>query len=103
MTTKALRCGPWVAAGLMLLSATAAASAAGCAFEPQGEGRVAAVIDARTFRLDDGREVRLAGIVPVVTDKTKPTALAAIIMGRDVTLRGGDDAPDRYGRQQAFV
>ena len=37
---------------------------ADCAFEPQGEGRVAAVIDGRSFRLDDGREVRLAGIEP---------------------------------------
>ena len=77
-------------------------AAAGCAFEPQGEGRVAAVIDARTFRLDDGREVRLAGIVPVTADKTK-AALAAIVTGRDVTLRGEEDAPDRYGRQPAFV
>ena len=37
-------------------------------------------------------------------DKTKATAaLAAVIAGRDVTLRGEDDAPDRYGRQPAFV
>ena len=39
----------------------------GCSFAPQGEGRVGAVIDARTFRMDDGREVRLAGI-ETVTD-----------------------------------
>ena len=102
MTTKALRCASRVAAGLMLLSASIPANAAGCSFEPQGEGRVAAVIDARSFRLDDGREVRLAGIVPVAPDKTK-AALAAIVAGRDVTLRGEDDAPDRYGRQPAFA
>lgn len=102
MTTKALRCGSWIVAGLMLVTATASANAAGCSFEPQGEGRVAAVIDARTIRLDDGREVRLAGIVPLVADKTK-AALAAIVTGREVTLRGEDDAPDRYGRQPAFV
>jgi hypothetical protein len=49
-----------------LVVATAGpANAAGCAFEGQGEGRVAAVIDARTFRLEDGREVRLAGIEPL--------------------------------------
>jgi endonuclease YncB( thermonuclease family) len=102
MTTKALRCGSWLAAGLMLVAAIAPANAGGCSFEPQGEGRVAAVIDARTFRLDDGREVRLAGIVPATPDKTK-AALAAIVTGRDVTLRGEDDAPDRYGRQPAFV
>jgi endonuclease YncB( thermonuclease family) len=104
MTTKTLRCGFWGAAGLLLLSATAPASAAGCAFEPQGEGRVVAVIDARTIRLDDGREVRLAGIVPIASDKTKAAAaLTAVVSGREVTLRGEDDAPDRYGRQPAFV
>ena len=88
----------------MVVIVAAPAWSAGCAFEPQGEGRVAAVIDARTFRLDDGREVRLAGIVPAITDRTKATAaLAAIVGGRDVTLRGEDDAPDRYGRQLSFV
>ena len=89
--------------GPLLLDASPA-SAAGCAFEPQGEGRVAAVIDARTFRLDDGREVRLAGIEPAVPDGTKAAAaLSSIITGRDVTLHGQDDAPDRYGRQPAFA
>jgi endonuclease YncB( thermonuclease family) len=95
----------------MLVAAVASpAVAAGCAFEPQGEGRVAAVIDARSFRLDDGREVRLAGIETVTgdstDDKTKPNrtaALAAIVAGRAVSLSGEDDAPDRYGRQTAFV
>ena len=60
------------------------------------------MIDARTFRLDDGREVRLAGVEPAASDNTK-AALTAIIAGRDVTLRGDDDTPDRYGRQPAFV
>jgi endonuclease YncB( thermonuclease family) len=89
---------------LMLMAATGAARAEGCAFEPQGEGRVAAVIDARTFRLQDGREVRLAGIEPVANEKTnRSSALAAILAGHEVTLRGEDDTPDRYGRQPAFV
>jgi hypothetical protein len=49
--------------GFMLAAAAAGPTvAAGCTFEPQGEGRVAAVIDARSFRLQDGREVILAGI-----------------------------------------
>jgi endonuclease YncB( thermonuclease family) len=92
--------------GVVLVAATAEpVRAAGCSFEPQGEGRVAAVIDARTFRLQDGREVRLAGIEPVVTEAgaNRPPALAALVAGREVTLRGEDDAPDRYGRQPAFV
>lgn len=87
-----------------LLATAVPADAAGCAFEPQGEGRVAAVIDARTFRLTDGREIRLAGIEPVVSGKTSRTAaLAAITTGREVTLSGDSDSPDRYGRQPAFV
>jgi endonuclease YncB( thermonuclease family) len=89
---------------LVLVLAAAPARAAGCSFEPQGEGHVAAVIDARTFRLDDGREVRLAGIEPALSDRTKAAAaLSAIIGGRDVTLHGEDDTPDRYGRQPAFA
>jgi endonuclease YncB( thermonuclease family) len=106
----ARRCGAIVViatCSLMLVPAgVRPADAAACNFEPQGEGRVAAVIDARSFRLQDGREVRLAGVEPAVADNAKASrtaALAAIIAGRDVTLRGEDDAPDRYGRQPAFV
>jgi endonuclease YncB( thermonuclease family) len=89
---------------LMFVAAATPAVAAGCSFESQGEGRVAEILDARSFRLQDGREVRLAGIEPVVAEKASRTsALSAIIAGRDVTLRGEDDTPDRYGRQPAFV
>jgi endonuclease YncB( thermonuclease family) len=88
----------------MLLAAAAPADAAGCAFEPQGEGRVAAVLDARSFRLDDGREIRLAGIEPAAFEKAeRASALAALIAGQQVKLSGKDDAPDRYGRQSAFA
>src|SRR5450631_4362384 len=100
------RRGRFVAVALLVAAAAGRADAAGCAFEPQGEGRVAAVIDARSFRLQDGREVRLAGIEPVGAGQgnaNRAPALAAIVMGRDVTLRGEDDMPDRYGRQPAFV
>ena len=101
--------GGWIAAlstcsVMLVVAATGPAGAAGCAFEPQGEGRVVEIIDARTFRLADGREVLLAGIEPVVTEKAgRASALSAILAGRDVTLRGEDDTPDRYGRQPAFV
>ena len=80
--------------------------AAPCAFEPQGEGRVTAVIDARSFRLEDGREVRLAGIEPAFAEKPGLSARGrstAMLAGRDVRLGGEDDTPDRYGRQIAFV
>jgi endonuclease YncB( thermonuclease family) len=109
-TTSGLRrqrCAATALCGFLLIAATAGpADATGCAFEPQGEGRVATVIDERSFRLEDGREVRLAGIEPVMTDETKANrmlALSAIVAGREVTLSGEDDTPDRYGRQAAFV
>jgi endonuclease YncB( thermonuclease family) len=92
--------------GLLLVAVAAKpALAAGCLFEAQGEGRVAAVIDARSLRLEDGREVRLAGIEPVVSEKNtnRTAALSAIVAGQQVTLHGADDTPDRYGRQPAFV
>jgi endonuclease YncB( thermonuclease family) len=109
VTRTGPRRGGFVAAALpcsLMLVAAAASSAvaAGCALESQGEGRVAAVIDSRTFRLQDGREVRLAGIEPVVAEKANRTsALAAIVAGREVKLHGEDDTPDRYGRQPAFL
>src|ERR1700728_1121343 len=88
----------------LVVAGAGPAIAAGCAFETQGEGRVAAVIDARSFRLEDGREIRLAGIEPVASENTnRSSALSAIVTGQDVTLRGADDTPDRYGRQPAFV
>jgi endonuclease YncB( thermonuclease family) len=79
---------------------TATARAAPCAFEAQGEGHVAEIVDGRSFRLLDGREIRLAGIEPIAKDTS---ALAALIKDRDVSLHGPDDTPDRYGRQPAFA
>ena len=93
-----------LAGALATIVAHACALAAPCSFETQGDGRVVAVIDARSFRLADGREVRLAGIEPGSIEAARSTAaLSAIVAGRDVTLRADDDAPDRYGRQTAFV
>ncbi|MDA9435999.1 nuclease [Bradyrhizobium sp. CCBAU 51627] len=77
-----------------------AASATPCQFDTQGEGRVVAVVDARSIRLDDGRDVRLTGIEATATTKQ---ALTSLLVGRDVILRGTDDTPDRYGRQGALV
>lgn len=80
------------------------ADTAECTLEQQGQGRVAAAIDVRSLRLEDGREIRLAGIERAGADRAGGrSALAAIVDGREVTLHGDDDAPDRYGRQSAFV
>lgn len=83
-----------------LLFAANTALASPCQFESQGEGRVAAIVDAHSVRLVDGREIRLIGIEPTATTKQ---ALTSLLAGRDVTLRGADDTPDRYGRQGALV
>lgn len=77
-----------------------------CNLPAQGEGRVSAIIDGRTLRFDDGREVRLAGLeLPgPASDRQRATAvLTTLLDGEFATLRGGDDAPDRYGRQTALV
>jgi len=110
---------PWFECRRLALAAIALcglpptqAIAGGCLLAPQGEGRVTQVIDARTLRLDDGRDVILAGIEPVTADesgdagKTRANgvaALSAIVAGHDITLHGDDDTPDRYGRQPALV
>jgi endonuclease YncB( thermonuclease family) len=94
------------AAAVLIAISASAASAEGCLFEPQGEGRVTAIVDSRSFRLEDGREIRLAGIEPAFPEQpaaTRRQVLVTILMGRDVLLRGEDDTPDRYGRQSAFV
>jgi endonuclease YncB( thermonuclease family) len=84
----------------ILLVAGPSAVASPCQFESQGESHVAAIVDARSVRLDDGREIRLTGIEPTTTTKQ---ALTSLLAGRDVTLRSNDDTPDRYGRQGAFI
>ena len=74
--------------------------------ERVGEGRVASVIDARTFRMQDGREVRLAGVEDTRSGlPAKPeqrAALESLVAGRDIVLRGSPK-PDRYGRIVAFA
>jgi endonuclease YncB( thermonuclease family) len=77
-----------------------------CATEQVGEGRVAAIIDARTFRMQDGREVRLAGVEEAMSGRPpmaeQRAALEALAGGRDVVLRGSRKE-DRYGRLVAFA
>ncbi len=96
-----LRCGAMLCCAALLLAASHARAA--CTLPPQGEGQVSDLIDARTFRLNDGREIRLAGIEIPPKDLARTDALATLIGGRAVTLHGADDAPDRYGRQPALV
>ncbi len=94
------------AVALAVIGASAAARAEGCTFADLGEGHVANIIDGRSFRLTDGREVLLAGIEPAASDPraaNKDSALSHILADQDVILQGENDAPDRYGRQTAYV
>lgn len=78
---------------------------AGCVdLAEQGEGQVVAIVDARSLRLDDGREIRLAGL-EIESPRQAETiaALVELVRGRHVVLRGADDTPDRYGRQPSYV
>lgn len=85
--------------------ATVQPSRAACDLDLQGTGRVAEVIDPRTIRLDDGREVRLIGIEPPATSYRNDSLawLRRLLPGAQVTLHADSDTPDRYGRQPAFV
>ena len=99
-----LPCARRMAIALLVVALPGLAHAAPCRFEDQGQGHVTEVVDGRSFRLADGREVKLAGIEP--TDATKGeriAALSAIIADKDVSLHWPDDTPDRYGRQTALV
>lgn len=89
---------------LLVVATLGTARAAPCLFEPQGGGHVAEIIDGKSFRLADGREIKLAGIEPAGESKAERiAALAAVLKDKNVSLHWGDDAPDRYGRQTAFV
>ena len=60
----------------------------------------------RRAQLSPGRRPRGAARRHRADRPTRPrarAALAAMLGGREVTLRGEDDTPDRYGRQPAFV
>jgi endonuclease YncB( thermonuclease family) len=87
----------------MSFAVTSPSVASGCQFDIQGKGLVSAVIDARTLRLEDGHEVRLAGIEVVAGDSGDWRPALASLIGRQVILRGERDDPDRYGRQSSFL
>jgi hypothetical protein len=86
----------------MLFSA-APTLADGCQPVIQNDGVVSAVIDPRTLRLDDGRDVRLAGVEVIAGEAANRQPALAGLIGRRVILRGERDDPDRYGRQTAFI
>jgi len=86
-----------------------------CRLEVAGSAKVASVLDGRSFRLADGREIRLAGIevpfAPTVGEtgaraeagRAARAALASLIDGQTVELRQNGTTADRYGRLLAHA
>jgi endonuclease YncB( thermonuclease family) len=88
-----------------VLDASAQIADSPCASGPTIAGRVANVIDGRSFVLDDGREVRIVALeVPAdsVTGHAARNLLDTALSGRTVELRPAGP-PDRYGRIVAHV
>src|SRR5262249_10897042 len=92
------------------------AAPSACKAEVFATGAVATVMDGRSFTLNDGRDIRLAGIeVPLLpaagetgataeAGLTSRAALASLVAGQSVELRQiRDTPPDRYGRILAFA
>jgi endonuclease YncB( thermonuclease family) len=71
-----------------------------CELRNPGDATVRMALDGRTLALNDGREVRLAGIE--VADAAR-AALQRLIDGRDVALARLGPETDRYGRLVAVV
>jgi endonuclease YncB( thermonuclease family) len=82
--------------------AFARAEKTSCAPEVIGAATVRTVADGRTLTLNDGREVRLAGI-EVPTGDAARAALAGAVAGQTVTLARLGPAFDRYGRRLALL
>jgi endonuclease YncB( thermonuclease family) len=103
----------WVAVGfglaVLLAGAARADDTPQCKPAAIGAGQVRMVVDGRTLRLSDGREVRLAGIeVPRRDDRESApdaaqAALETLVAGREITLMRLGPETDRYGRIVALI
>ena len=71
-----------------------------CGEDAIAGGVVARVIDGRSFVLQDGREILLAGIEVPAGIRTD---LADLLQGNPVTLRRAEAGPDRYNRVAAYA
>jgi endonuclease YncB( thermonuclease family) len=100
--------------------AAAEAAAPNCRFEGPGEqvpasSKVSQILDGRSFLLEDGREIRIAGIeVPLLSSAAKDpagqaavqaakAALERLLAGAPITLQRLGPHSDRYGRLLAHV
>ena len=77
-----------------------AQNAAACKLSPLGAAKVAAVLDGGTLMLDDGRELRLAGVEVAAASRD---ALQALAGDRPLRLERLGPEQDRYGRLVAYA
>jgi endonuclease YncB( thermonuclease family) len=89
-----------VATTACALMACSAAAQERCKLTAIGTANIAAVRDGRTLMLDDGRELRLAGIEAGDDSRGE---LQALVGGRPLRLERLGGAQDRYGRVVAFA
>ncbi len=83
-----------------LVCSARAQDATACKLTPLGTATVSAVLDGGTLMLDDGRELRLAGIEIAAGSRDALQALAA---GQKLRLEKLGPEQDRYGRLVAFA
>ncbi|MCF8477538.1 MAG: thermonuclease family protein, partial [Pseudolabrys sp.] len=93
---RLLACVPAAAAAM----ANPAAAQDGCTLTAIGTAAVVAIRDGRTLLLEDGREVRLAGIEVTAGSRDMVRRLAG---GKTLRLAGLGAETDRYGRLVAFA
>ena len=96
-----------------LIAGAARAAETACPLQPLGSGSVVSVLDGRSFLIDDGREVRLAGLqIPAPAragdkddraDRAAKAALESLLGGQVVTLKAPKPVSDRYGRLVAYA
>jgi endonuclease YncB( thermonuclease family) len=113
--SSAIFAGAFISAcGCCRVLAQAPQTAPACGGDELARGTVTRVIDGRSFVLDDGREVRLAGIEvpplpspqdanPLPGGAAARDALAALAEGDQIVLRRAETAADRYGRVVAYA
>lgn len=101
------------AVAVLVLFAAYTARAEDCRLERGPERTVASIIDLETVSLDDGTEVRLAGIVGPrprdvgveirAPEQLARAALSSLVEGKAVRLTFDRQRQDRYGRTVAYV
>jgi endonuclease YncB( thermonuclease family) len=94
-----------VLCAVSLSIAVKAEDRAACISTTLGTVEAGDVLDGRTFKLRDGREVLLAGIEVPAGRASAKASLARLLAGGAVVLKQTEPAGDRYGRLlvQAFM